>query len=547
MRSQPPVRRRSFTTISGRPIERVYTAAGRRAASTTPATSTIRAVSLHPRHPPDRLPRQAVDDAAVRRVRHAGRDQRSATRRCSKAGGTGLSVAFDLPTLMGRDPDHELSLGEVGKCGVSIVVARRHGTAVRRHLARRHHDVDDDQLAGADDLRDVPGRSPSSRAPTGRRSRARSRTTSSRSSSRRRNTSSRRGQSMRLITDIFAFCATEVPEVEHDLGQRVPHPRGGIDGGAGTGVHAARRHRVRAVRRSTPASTSTTFAPRISFFFNSHSDFFEEIAKYPRRAPASGREVMRDRFKREERAIVEAALSHADGRRVAHRAAAVQQRRPHGAAGAGGRARRHAVAAHELARRGARAADGRGRDAGAAHAADHRARERRDERGRSARRLVLRRAADARHGTEARQYFDIIDRMGGMVEAIEQGFPQREIAEASYRFQQAVEAREKVIVGVNEYVQEDERADPDPLHRRDARPNGSSRGSRTLRRTRDNAQVEPRARGAAGHRARAPATRCTRCWTASAPTRPSARCATRCATSGASTRKCPDLSLSSSV
>ena len=52
------------------------------------------------------------------------------------AGGTGLSVAFDLPTLMGRDPDHELSLGEVGKCGVSIVVARRHGAAVRRHLAR---------------------------------------------------------------------------------------------------------------------------------------------------------------------------------------------------------------------------------------------------------------------------------------------------------------------------------------------------------------------------------------------------------------------------
>src|SRR6185437_87624 len=57
---------------------------------------------------------------------------------------------------------------------------------------------------------------------------------------------------------------------------------------------------------------------------------------------------------------------------------------------------------------------------------------------------------------EAEQYFEIIDRMGGMVEAIEQGFPQKEIAEASYRFQQAVEAREKIIVGVNDYVQEDE-------------------------------------------------------------------------------------------
>jgi methylmalonyl-CoA mutase, N-terminal domain len=56
----------------------------------------------------------------------------------------------------------------------------------------------------------------------------------------------------------------------------------------------------------------------------------------------------------------------------------------------------------------------------------------------------------------ARDYFSTIDRMGGMVEAIEQGYPQREIAEASYRFQQAVEKRDKVIVGVNDFVQADE-------------------------------------------------------------------------------------------
>jgi methylmalonyl-CoA mutase N-terminal domain/subunit len=56
----------------------------------------------------------------------------------------------------------------------------------------------------------------------------------------------------------------------------------------------------------------------------------------------------------------------------------------------------------------------------------------------------------------AYKYFDTIDRMGGMVAAIEQGYPQREIAEASYRFQQAVEAKEKLIVGVNAYVDENE-------------------------------------------------------------------------------------------
>jgi methylmalonyl-CoA mutase N-terminal domain/subunit len=56
----------------------------------------------------------------------------------------------------------------------------------------------------------------------------------------------------------------------------------------------------------------------------------------------------------------------------------------------------------------------------------------------------------------AYKYFDTIDRMGGMVAAIENGFPQREIAEAAYRFQKAVEEREKLIVGVNAYVETDE-------------------------------------------------------------------------------------------
>ena len=58
---------------------------------------------------------------------------------------------------------------------------------------------------------------------------------------------------------------------------------------------------------------------------------------------------------------------------------------------------------------------------------------------------------------EALAYFETIDRMGGMVEAVERGYPQREIAESSYRFQQAVEQREKIIVGVNDFVAPDEK------------------------------------------------------------------------------------------
>ncbi|MBA3888812.1 MAG: methylmalonyl-CoA mutase, partial [Acidobacteria bacterium] len=72
--------------------------------------------------------------------------------------------------------------------------------------------------------------------------------------------------------------------------------------------------------------------------------------------------------------------------------------------------------------------------------------------------FVERLTLDMERGAKA--YFDTIDGMGGMVEAIEQGYPQREVAEASYRFQQAVEMRDKVIVGVNGYVQEDEPPHP---------------------------------------------------------------------------------------
>jgi methylmalonyl-CoA mutase N-terminal domain/subunit len=59
---------------------------------------------------------------------------------------------------------------------------------------------------------------------------------------------------------------------------------------------------------------------------------------------------------------------------------------------------------------------------------------------------------------EARAYFEQIDRRGGMIAAIEDGYPQREIAESAYRFQQAVESKAQVIVGVNEYVEEGERS-----------------------------------------------------------------------------------------
>ncbi len=118
------------------------------------------------------------------------------------------------------------------------------------------------------------------------------------------------------------------------------------------------------------------FVPRMSFFFNAHSDFFEEIAKY-RAARKLWAEAMRDRFgAKNERSWKLRFHSQTAGVSLTAQQP-LQQRRSHGAAGAVGGARRHQLAAHQFARRGAGAADRGGGDAGAADAADHRPRERR--------------------------------------------------------------------------------------------------------------------------------------------------------------------------
>ena len=196
-----------------------------------------------------------------------------------------------------------------------------------------------------------------------------------------------------------------------------------------------------------------------------------------------------------------AALPRADGRRVADGAAAVQQRRADGAAGAGGRARRHAVAAHQLARRGAGAADRGGGDAGAAHAADHRARDRRDRRRRSARRLVLRRAADA--ATSRTRRWPTSRRSTAWAAWSRRSSTATRSARsprAPTAFQQAVERREQIIVGVNDFVEPDDAAAS--ARCTSTRPPGERSWRRldALRARRDDGQVRQALDGAAGRR-----------------------------------------------
>ena len=159
------------------------------------------------------------------------------------------------------------------------------------------------------------------------------------------------------------------------------------------------------------------FAPRLSFFFDAHIDLFEEIAKF-RAARRIWARWLRDRYGAHDARGAAPAIPHPDRGRLAHRAAADEQRRAHGGRSARGRARRHAVAPHERAGRGARPPDRGGRDARPADPADHRVRDRRARRSptRSAGRTSSRRSP-TRSSEVAESVFARDRRMGGGLDA----------------------------------------------------------------------------------------------------------------------------------
>src|SRR4030088_983436 len=369
------------------------------------------------------------------------------------AGAPRLSVAFDLPTLMGRDPDHPLSFGEVGKCGVNVtsladmetlfdgialgaittsmtinspaamifamylVVAEQQGADWATLSGTIQNDILKEFIAQKEYI--FPPR-----------------------------------PSMRIITDIFGFCAKEVPkwntisvsgyhireagstavqELAFTLRDGIEYVQYGVD--AGLDVDA--------------------FVPRLSFFFNAHSDFFEEIAKY-RAARKIWAEAMRDRFgAQNERSWKLRSHSQTAG-------VSLTAQQPYNnvvrtalqalSAVLGGTNSLHtnsldealALPTAEAATLALRTQQIIAHESGVAHVVD--------PLGGSY--FVEKLTKDMEDGALA--YFLQIDNMGGMVEAIERGFPQKEIAESSYRFQQAFERREKIMVGVNDFVRENE-------------------------------------------------------------------------------------------
>jgi methylmalonyl-CoA mutase N-terminal domain/subunit len=486
----------SFTTISGQAVEPVYTPehlAGLRYdrdlgdPGAFPYTRGI-----HPTGYRGKL-------WTMRQFAGFGTPEETNTRykQLLRAGGTGLSVAFDLPTLMGRDPDHPLSLGEVGKCGVSVisladmerlfdgialgdittsmtinspapmifamylVVAEQQGASWQTLSGTIQNDILKEFIAQKEYI--FPPR-----------------------------------PSMRLITDVFAFCSKEVPKW-NTISVSGYHIR---EAGATALQELAftLRNGIEYVQWGVDAGLDVDdFVPRISFFFNAHSDFFEELAKY-RAARKIWARVMRDRFHaRNERSWKLRFHTQTAG-------VSLTAQQPYNnvvrtalqalAAVLGGTNSLHtnsldealALPTAEAAMLALRTQQIIAHESGVTNVVD--------PLGGSY--FLERLTLDMEEG--AQRYFDTIDRMGGMVEAVERGFPQREIAEASYRFQQAVETKEKVIVGVNDFVEGAEEGVP-ILYIDEQAAEAQLARLAEVRRRRDQARVD-RALGALAQAAR---------------------------------------------
>ena len=443
-----------FTTVSLRPIERIYTAADLRQREegepdpigfpgAPPYTRGIHATGYRGKL------------WTMRQFAGFGSafDTNRRFRYLLAHGQTGLSTAFDLPTLMGYDSDHPLSEGEVGKCGVAIAsrqdmealfeaipleqvttsmtinapasmvfafflaAAERQGAKLRNIGGTLQNDILKEYLAQKEWI--YPPR-----------------------------------PSMRLITDTFRFCTREMPKW-NPISISGYHIR---EAGATAAQELAFtiRDGIEYVEYGKRAGLEVdAFAPRLSFFFNAHSDLFEEVAKY-RAARRVWERVMRERFGARDPRSCQLRF-HAQTAGVS---LTVQQ--PINnivrvslqalAAVLGGAQSLHCDAYDEaLALPTERAALIALRTQQII-AAETGVTNTVDPLGGS---YFIETLTDQLE-EECWDYIRRIDELGGMIEAIEVGFPQREIQESAYQAQRAIERGEKTIVGVNAFQMEDQ-------------------------------------------------------------------------------------------
>jgi len=372
-------------------------------------------------------------------------------------GQTGLSVAFHLPTLMGLDSDHPLARGEIGKCGVAvdslrdmeilfdgipldkittsmtinapaavlwamyIALAEKQGVSPRIISGTIQNDILKEYIAQKTFIFPPPA-------------------------------------SMKLIVDTFEFGAREVPRW-NTISISGYHIR---EAGATALQELAftLRDGIEYVdwarRRGLDVDD---FAPRLSFFFNAHNDFFEEVAKY-RAARKIWAEVMRDRFgARQPRSWWLRFHTQTSGVSLMAQQPAnnvIRVTLQALAAVLGGTQSLHTnsldetygLPSEEAVTIALRTQQIIAHESGVVNSID--------PLGGSY--LIERLTCELEE--EAKAIIRKIDDMGGMVKAIELGYPQREVADSAYWYQRAVEKGEKIIVGVNAYTKEHE---PIPL------------------------------------------------------------------------------------
>ncbi len=374
-------------------------------------------------------------------------------------GQTGLSVAFDLPTQMGRDSDHSLAAGEVGRVGVAIdsladmetlldqipldkvttsmTINATASVLLALYLAvAEKQNVPWSKVGGTiqnDVLKEYMARGTYIYPPAG---------------------------SMRIITDIFAFCAKEVP-TWNTISISGYHIRE-AGSTAAQEIAFTLSDGIAYVESAIKAGLDVdNFARRLSFFFNVHNNFFEEVAKF-RAARRLWAKIMKDRFGAADprsmmlRTHAQTAGSSLAAQQIDNNVVRVTMQALAAVLGGtqslhtNGRDEALALPTEESARLALRTQQVIAHESGVADTVD--------PLGGS---YFIESLTDQLEA-KAVEYLDKIDSIGGAVKGIESGYQQREIHNAAYAYQKAIEQRKQIIVGVNEFVQSDEQP-PDVL------------------------------------------------------------------------------------
>ena len=446
-----PERKQEFATISGLPVERVYL-------PPEPGEGYRARLGLPGEYPFTRGVQPTMYRGRFWTMRqYAGfataAESNQRYRYLLGQGQTGLSVAFDLPTQIGYDADHELARGEVGKVGVSISSLRDMemlfdqipldkvstsmtinapaGILLAMYIAvAEKQGVSAGKLRGTiqnDILKEYSSRGTYIFPPK---------------------------PSMRIITDIFAYCAREVP-----MWNTISISGYHIREAGSTAVQEVAftlANGLAYVRAAVDAGMEVDkFAPRLSFFFNAHSEFLEEAAKY-RAARRLWASLMKERFgaKNPKSLMVRFHTQTAGCSLTAQQPKNNIVRVAFQAMSAvlGGAQSLHTnsmdealcLPTQESVTIALRTQQIIAHETGAADTVDPLAGS-----------YYIEDLTD-RIEAGAREYIERIDRMGGAVEAVERGYVQREIQDAAYAYQKAVESGERVVVGVNKFVTDEE-------------------------------------------------------------------------------------------